>query len=250
MRVIANIASQTILEIIRARVLHALLVFVAVLAWGSLFLGDLSFESQAEIALDLSLTGVGLFCSLTSILLALEFVGVATRPIVWPLLASGISRTTLLLGRWCGVALVAVTLSIAAPLTLVLFFFLLGYDPSNQSDLMHAMILMPLENLIWASACSAFTILAPRALALAMAFGYWAVANLHHHPFTYGALRSDWQGQVGLYFGVFLPDIEFYNARLLEHFSMKVVLVAAVQTSCFSLAFLFMALLFLRRRDL
>lgn len=250
MRAVASVAAQTLLEIVRARVLHALIVFAAVLAWGSLFIGDLSFESQAEIALDLSLAGVGLFCSLASILLALEFVGTAVRPTVWPAVASGVSRTRLFLGRWAAVAIVSAALSVLAPLTLIAFFFLLGYDPRNQLDLFHAILLMPLENVVWASACSAFVIFSPRALAFATALGYWAVANLHHHPFTYGALRSDLDGKLLLIVGVFLPDVEFYNARLLEHFTPRLVLAAAVQSACFCAAFLIVGLLFFRRKDL
>jgi hypothetical protein len=243
-------AYQTALEVVRARVLYALLVFIGLLAWGSLFLGTFTIESQAVIALDLSMTGTAIFCSLVSILLSLEFTGVVVKPDVFPALATGTGRGILLLGRWAGVALVSTAVSLAAPYLLMSLFWIAGASIADPYALWNLTLLLPLETLMLTAMTAAWVTLFPRAPALSMAIGYWVLSYIHHHPLSYGRVFPGAFGKVLYVLGFLIPDIELYNPRFHERFALDLATGALVQTGLFCAAFLLASYIFYRDKDL
>ncbi|RMH55654.1 MAG: hypothetical protein D6679_10925 [Candidatus Hydrogenedentota bacterium] len=250
MRRLGPLVRQGVLEIIRAKVPTVFLAFLVILAWGSLFLGSLTFESKAAVAVDLGITGTGFFAGILSILVTAEMLGRLVRPAVYPLLAEGTSRSALLLGRWAAAALCIALFSALAPAALLAAFRFLGLRSFNQSDLISAIVLLPQEAVLLSAVATFLLVLLPRAPAVAASFAYWAMAHLHYHPFRYGRIVKGTIGWVIYFAGYLFPDSEMYNPRLHSSFSLHLLFAPFLQTLIYVIVFLFLAHSRYARRDL
>lgn len=254
---LAIAAGRTFREIVRARSLAGLAVFLTLLAWASLFAGSLTIGSRIGTAVDLALAASALFAAATAILLAVEQIGAVSQPSSWPLLAAGVSRGAMLGGRWLGVAVVACAIAAAPPLLVgqALPFLPLGAHENAialtmaESDLALAALLLPLEAFLVISVTGALAIAFPRAVAIALAAGIWAAGHLHPDPLTFVILYPGWPGVLLQAVGAVLPDLELYNARVVSG-DPHLIAAAAWQTLTTAAGALGTAWLVYRGRDL
>lgn len=250
-------AGRTFREIVRARSLAGLVVFLLLLAWASLFAGSLTIGSRVGTAVDLALAASALFAAATAVLLAVEHIGAAALPASWPLLAAGVSRSAMLGGRWLGVVVVACAVAAAPPLLVgqALPFLPLGANEDAaartvaEADLALAALLLPLEALLVVSITGALAVAFPRAVAVALAAGIWAAGHLHPDPLTFVILYPGWPGVLLRTVGAILPDLELYNARVVGG-DLDLIASAAWQTLITTAGALGTAWLAYRARDL
>lgn len=256
--------NRTLHEIVRARSLAGLGVFIALLGWGSLFVGSLTIGSRLSTAVDLALAASALFAAVIGILLAVEHVGAATGSAAWPLLAAGVSRTEMLIGRWAGVAVTATAAAAAPALLMRLLAFLLSLTAdtatatgredalamaSAVADLTAATLLIPLECLLISSIAGALALAFPRAVAVSLSAGIWAAGHLHPDPLTFIIIFPGRLGDVLQAIGRLLPDLELYNARVTGD-DPTLLFAAITQAFLFTFGAVFAALIVYRRRDL
>jgi len=243
-----SIASQTVFEILRARLMYVLAVLLVVLAWSSLFLGDIAIEPKAEVAVDLGVSGAALICGIMTILISLEYAGAAVRPVFYPFLAAGVGRGMLLAGRWLGVVLVTTALAALVPVCIMTAIALTcEITPGNAQDLAAAVLLLPLETLVLASITVFFAVYAVRPVALALAIALWLICHMQINAPIY---EPDAMDRLVIVFSRLLPDLELYNPRLFFLVTPPVFVGTLAQTAFYSLAALYVAALYYRTKDL
>lgn len=204
----------TMRELVRARVPHAAVFFVAALLLSCAFAGFLTFESAVDIALDLALTGSALFAAALAILLGIEIVGASATPRFHPFLASGARRRDLLAGRFSAAILTTAVLSALPPAAVLTAFSGAAAPPAMLPEVRAACVLLPLESILLVS-LSAFLALAPsRPMALALSFAVWVACHLHPDPLTFEILYPGASGKLLRFLGSLLPDLELYNPRV------------------------------------
>ncbi len=256
--------TRTLHEIVRARSLAGLAVFIVLLGWGSFFVGSLTIGSRLNTAVDLALAASALFTAVLGILLAVEHIGAASAPSSWPLLASGLSRAELLIGRWAAVMMATTAAAAAPPLIMRLIAYLLGLNINTAtatgredalamaaavSDLTAATLLLPLEGLLIASIAGALALAFPRAVAVSLSAGIWAAGHLHPDPLTFVILFPGKTGVLLQAVGRLLPELELYNARVTGD-DPALLAAAILQALLFTAGASGAGLLVYRRRDL
>ncbi len=146
MKKIFIIAHNTYLEIIRDRILYALLVFAILLLGLSLALGQLSFSEQNRIAIDFGLVGI----QFSSVILAI-FVGSTLvskeieKQTILTILSRPIRRGEFLIGKFLG--LVGVLLTILFGLSFILGLLMAFMGAAIEVQLFIAMLGIILEAL-------------------------------------------------------------------------------------------------------
>lgn len=127
MRVIWVLALNTYKEVIRDRILYALVVFAVILIGMSLALGQLSFAEQARISANFGLSAI----HLSAVALAI-FVGSTLvykeieKKTILTILVRPISRLQFILGKALGLSLLIATMIGGLSLVLMLIFAFLG----------------------------------------------------------------------------------------------------------------------------
>lgn len=251
LRRIAIIARRTLVEIVRARVLYALAVFVLLLCWASVFVGGLTFESTSEVAIDLGLTGVFLFMALSAVMIGLTYVGDAAGEVFAPLVAGGLRRPTLFLGRWLGSAVAVLMLTILP--TLLLLVAVRGFlrpEPGGMLALRAALVLYPLEAILLHTLAGALAVIFRRPVALSFSFGIWVACHLHPDVLAFEILYPGLPGKALRLVGSLAPDLEFYNPLLFAGFDAASLAAPLGQAIIYTLLVLLGGALYFRRRDL
>lgn len=247
-RRLVSIASQTVFEILRARLMYVLAVLLAVVAWSSLFIGDIAIEPKAEVAVDLGVSGAALICGIMTILISLEYAGAVVRPAFYPFLAAGVGRAMLLVGRWLGVVLVAAALATLIPLCIMLAIALTcEITPANAQDLAASVLLLPLETVLLASITVFFAVYSVRPVALALSIALWLICHMQINAPIY---EPDAVDRLVIVFSRLLPDLELYNPRLFFLMTPPVFAATLAQTVFYSLSALYLAALYYRTKDL
>lgn len=126
------ITRNTFREAIRDRVLYHLVIFVLLLIFSAIFIGELSAGSEAKITIDLGLSAMLLFGAFIAI-----FAGVGLvykeieRRTLYTILSKPVSRAEFVLGKYMGLCLTLLvnTLIMGAGLSLALAYLHRGWDP-------------------------------------------------------------------------------------------------------------------------
>lgn len=126
------ITRNTFREAIRDRVLYNLVIFVLLLIFSAIFVGELSAGSEAKITVDLGLSAMLLFGAFIAI-----FAGVGLvykeieRRTLYTILSKPVSRAEFVIGKYVGLCLTLLvnTLIMGAGLSLALAYLHRGWDP-------------------------------------------------------------------------------------------------------------------------
>ncbi|MCB9026161.1 MAG: ABC transporter permease subunit [Bdellovibrionaceae bacterium] len=164
MKSIWIIAKNTYREIIRDRIIYALIVFAIVMVGGALALGQLSFTEQARISANFGMAAI----HLSSVIIAV-FVGSTLvakeidKQTILSILSKPLSRTQFLMGKSFGLILIIASLILGLSLILVFVFWGLGVPITSSflvailGILIESLILMGLA-LMFSSFSSSFMV--------------------------------------------------------------------------------------------
>ena len=111
---VLRIAANVFKESVRDKVLYSIVLFAVVIIAASLLLGQLTAGQEVKIIKDLGLSAISLFGHFIAIFIGIGLVSKEVeRRSIYALLAKPMSRTELLLGKFCGlVATLAVNVSV------------------------------------------------------------------------------------------------------------------------------------------
>lgn len=127
MRPIWILAKNTYKEVIRDRILYALLLFALLLIGLSLALGQLSFAEQARISANFGLTAIHLVAVALAIFIGSNLVyKEIEKKTILTILVRPISRLQFILGKSLGLALLILTMVAGLSFVLMLVFLGLG----------------------------------------------------------------------------------------------------------------------------
>src|SRR5438094_8047190 len=99
------IAGNTVRELVRGKLLYNLLLFTALFVAGSLLVAQLTVGNWVRIILDMGLGAMEVAGALIAIVIGVGIVGGGIqRKAILPTLAQPLSRLTLRVGRYAGLA--------------------------------------------------------------------------------------------------------------------------------------------------
>ncbi len=124
MRAIWILALNTFKEVIRDRILYALVLFAMLLIGFSLALGQLSFAEQARISANFGMSAIHLCAVMLAIFIGSNLVyKEIEKKTILTILARPIGRTQFILGKSLGLALLIVTMVSGLALVLCMVFW-------------------------------------------------------------------------------------------------------------------------------
>ena len=127
MRVIWILALNTYREVIRDRILYALVLFAFLLIGLSLALGQLSFAEQARISANFGLSAIHLSAVALAIFVGSTLVSKEIeKKTIMTILVRPISRIQFILGKALGLSLLIFTMIVGLAAVLLLVFELIG----------------------------------------------------------------------------------------------------------------------------
>lgn len=176
MRSIRIIALNTFREIIRDRILYALIIFSLLLIGISMILGQLSFAEQTRISMNFGLTAIHLGTVILSIFVGSTLVNKEIeKKTIMTILVRPITRTQFLIGKACGLSLVNVV--VVGGLSLVLFFVLKGLGATLSPTFAIALLGILFEGLILLGITLLFSSFSTPAMVVSFTIGVFLVGH-------------------------------------------------------------------------
>lgn len=123
MRVVLAIARNTFREAVRDRILYGILFFAVLLILFSLVLGQLSFNEEVRVTIDVGLAGISFFSVLMSIFLGITLLHKEIeKRTIYTVLSKPVSRPAYVVGKFLGLA---ATMLVQILLMLIVFLAVL-----------------------------------------------------------------------------------------------------------------------------
>lgn len=175
-RRIAAIASNTLREALRNRILYTILLFACLLILSGLVVGELSLGEQARVARDLGLGGISLFGVVLATLLGVDSIHKEIdRRTIYLILSKPLRRSELVMGKFAGIALalalevglMTAVLAVAVHLAGARFDALLG----------RAVVLLYLQAAVVAAIAVLLSTVATPMVAVLGSFGLFAIGR-------------------------------------------------------------------------
>jgi ABC-type transport system involved in multi-copper enzyme maturation permease subunit len=179
LRRIFPITRNAFREAIRDRVLYNLVIFVLLLIFSAIFLGELSAGAEAKITIDLGLSAMLLFGVFIAI-----FVGVGLvykeieRRTLYAILSKPVSRAEFLIGKYLGLCLTSLVniLIMGAGLSLALLYLRRGWDPLIP-QIWPAILLIYVELMIMTGVAMLFSSFSSPALSALLTFFVFIIGH-------------------------------------------------------------------------
>jgi ABC-type transport system involved in multi-copper enzyme maturation permease subunit len=211
MRAVWVLAKNTYKEVIRDRILYALIIFAILLMGLSLALGQLSFAEQARISTDFGLTAIHLCAVVLAIFIGSNLVyKEIEKKTILTILVRPISRIQFILGKSLGLTLLIMTMMAGLALILCLVFWGL----SVPVDARFAVVLLGLlaEALVLLGFTLLFSMMSKPLLVVCFSFGIFMIGHWHK-SLAYFAGKADGGPikAISWFVNHFLPDLERVN---------------------------------------
>jgi Cu-processing system permease protein len=213
MRVVFVIASNTIKEIIRDRVLYGLILFAAILVLVGLLLGGLSFDEQSRIITDLGLVAVEIGCCMLAIFVGSTLVWrEIEKQTVLLLISKPMTRSQFLLGKFIGLGAVLILVDILISVFLALMCKIYGDVHWYQFFVSQLGIL--LESLLLLSVSLFFGVFCRPTLTILFSLSAWIVGHGINdlHYFTNKSLSLPIK-TIGTAFSRVFPNLDYFNFK-------------------------------------
>ena len=226
MRVTAAIAINVFRESVRDKVLYNLVLFAMLLMAASYLIGQLTAGQDVKIVKDLGLSATSMFGLFISVFIGIGLVSKEVeRRSIYSLLAKPITRTQLVLGKYCGLTLtLAVNIAVMAlALYTVLAYMNWGVSPAVRSvwdapaldpALLKAVFLIFIELMLVTALALFFSTFSSPMLSAALTFGLYIVGHFS------GDLRNfqdvvDSPAAAGLARGLYwvLPNLSQFDIK-------------------------------------
>lgn len=229
MRPVWILASNTFREVIRDRILYALLMFAVLLIGLSLALGQLSFAEQARISANFGLSGIHLVAVALAIFVGSNLIyKEIEKKTIMTILVRPIGRTQFILGKALGLGLVIVTMIFGLALILGLVFWGLSKPVDGRFVLVLTGLLA--ESLVLLGVTILFSMITKPLLVVCFSIGIFLIGHWQG-SLTYFAAK-DQGGPLSVLAWLvrhFVPDLERLNWKDLVLYEQPVQ--AAVKAS-------------------
>lgn len=236
MRPVWVLALNTYREVIRDRILYALILFAILLIGLSLALGQLSFAEQARISANFGLSAI----HLCAVALAV-FVGsnLVTKEIekktIMTILVRPIGRSQFILGKALGLTMVIVTMIAGLALVLALVFWGLGKPVDGRFGLVLGGLLA--EALVLLGVTLVFSMITKPLLVVCFAVGVFLIG--HWQSSLQFFAEKDKGGGLDLVSTILrytLPDLERVNWKDVVLYDQPIHLAAKAASAGYALA--------------
>lgn len=251
---IAPVAFNTIRELVRSKLLYTLLLFAALLVFGSVFIAQLAFGGWERIIVDFSLAAIEMVGVLIAILIGVSVVaGEIERRTLYPTLAKPISRGTFLFGRYAG--LCAILTVMTAAMVALLFLTLRGAGDSLSGVALMAALLLLVEMWLMAGAALFFSSFTTPILASSFTLSLFLIGHLLTDLRTFAARSQNPASRAMVLAAArILPDLELLNLKGHAANGIAVAGSSVASSAAYGLAYagvlLFLSTAIFSRRDL
>jgi ABC-type transport system involved in multi-copper enzyme maturation permease subunit len=253
-RAVTVVASNTVRELVRNKLLYNLLFFAVLLIVGSLLVAQLTIGQWDRVILDLGLAAIELSGVLISVLIGVGLVaGEIDRRTVFPTLAKPIPRGGFLLGRYLGLLLMLAANVLFMLVALAIVLRIADYTVS--ATVMAAAFLVFLELALLAAAAMFFGSFTTPILATAFTLSLFLIGHLLGDLKAFNARSHSGLAKAlaGAFYRV-LPDLELFNLKSLAASELPVphgfTTTAAWYGFAYVAALLLLAIAVFERRDL
>ncbi|MGE0527153.1 MAG: ABC transporter permease [Bdellovibrionales bacterium] len=253
MRPVWVLAKNTYKEVIRDRILYALVLFAILLIGLSLALGQLTFAEQARISANFGLSAIHLCAVVLAIFVGSNLVyKEIEKKTILTILVRPISRLQFIMGKTLGLSLLILTMVAGLALILGLVFLGLGMD----IDFRFGLVLLGLlaEALILLGVTLVFSMFTKPLLVVSFSLGVFLIGHWQD-SLEFFAKKSEGGVLVPISWFVkyALPDLERVNWKNLVLYNQPLemqskMIALGYAISWFALSICLAALLF-RRRD-
>jgi len=236
MRAIWILAKNTFKEVIRDRILYALVLFAILLIGLSLALGQLSFAEQARISANFGLSAIHLVAVALAIFIGSNLVyKEIEKKTILTILVRPISRVQFILGKSLGLGLVILSMMGGLAAILSLVFLALGMPIDHRLGLVLAGLLA--ESLILLGVTLVFSMISKPLLVVCFSVGVFLIGHWQ------GSLRffSEKSGNAAMLFVAsvvryLLPDLERVNWKDIVLYDQPIVWSGYVASFTYALA--------------
>lgn len=176
MRPVWVLAKNTYKEVIRDRILYALILFAFLLIGLSLALGQLSFAEQARISANFGLSAIHLCAVVLAIFVGSNLVyKEIEKKTVLTILVRPINRLQFILGKTLGLSLLIVTMILGLSFVLCLVFLGLGMDINARLGLVLVGLLA--ESLVLLGVTLVFSMISKPLLVVCYSVGIFLIGH-------------------------------------------------------------------------
>jgi ABC-type transport system involved in multi-copper enzyme maturation permease subunit len=253
MRAIWVLANNTFREVIRDRILYALVIFALLLIGLSLALGQLSFAEQSRISANFGLSAIHLGAVVLAIFVGSNLVyKEIEKKTILTILVRPISRLQFILGKALGLSMVILTMTAGLGLILALVFYGLGMPIDEKLFLVLAGLFT--ESMVLLGLTILFSMITTPLLVVAFSVCVFLIGHWHASlEFFAGKSDNAVLSPIAWFVKYFTPDLERVNWKDLVLYDQPLDLAARGTSIAYGLAwFAFsvaLAALLFRRKD-
>jgi Cu-processing system permease protein len=254
MRPIWVLAINTYKEVIRDRILYALVLFAFLLVGLSMALGQLSFAEQARISADFGLSAIHLCTVVLAIFVGSNLVAKEIeKKTILTILVRPISRLQFIMGKALGLTMLIVTMLVGLSLVLAVIFWGLGVAVNGR--LAWVLVGLLAEALVLLGVTLVFSMISKPLLVVAFSVGIFLIGHWQN-SLRFFASKSEGGGLKPVAWLVehFMPNLERVNWKDIVIYDQPVdytanLLSLGYMLAWFAVCIAFCAILF-KRKDL
>lgn len=253
MRAIWVLANNTFREVIRDRILYALVIFALLLIGLSLALGQLSFAEQSRISANFGLSAIHLGAVVLAIFVGSNLVyKEIEKKTILTILVRPISRLQFILGKALGLTMVILTMMVGLGLILSLVFYGLGMPIDEKLLIVLAGLLT--ESMVLLGLTILFSMITTPLLVVAFSVCVFLIGHWHASlEFFANKGENAVLSPIAWFVKYFTPDLERVNWKDLVLYDQPINLASRGTSVAYGLAwFAFsvaLAALLFRRKD-
>lgn len=253
MKTILLIALNTNKEILRDRVLYALIVFAVFFICVSVALGQLSYAEQARISLDFGLAGIQFSALMVAIFVGSTLVArELEKRTIFTLLPHAVSRWEFLLGKFFGMVIVLGIILLGLFVVVIGVTFVLNFKFNNS--IAFALFGILVEAMVLLSATILFGVFTTPFMAVTFSISVFLIGHWLS-DLMFFANKSGSQGfvQFAKFVTYVCPDLERFNWKDAASYATAIdhseVISAGFYGMFWMIIFLSFAMFIFRRRD-
>jgi ABC-type transport system involved in multi-copper enzyme maturation permease subunit len=253
MRPIWVLAKNTYKEVIRDRILYALILFAILLIGVSLALGQLSYAEQARISANFGLSAIHLCAVVLAIFVGSNLVyKEIEKKTILTILVRPISRLQFILGKSLGLTMLIVTMMFGLALILSLVFLGLGM----KIDTRFALVLVGLlaESLVLLGVTMVFSMITKPLLVVCFSVGIFLIGHWQNSlAYFAGRAGGGTLQPISWFVRHFLPNLDRVNWKDLVLYDQPIDFAAKASAVGYCLAwfalYLTLAAILFKRKD-
>ncbi|MGZ3721702.1 MAG: ABC transporter permease [Bdellovibrionales bacterium] len=235
MRAIWVLAKNTYKEVIRDRILYALILFAILLMGLSLALGQLTFTEQARISTDFGLSAIHLCAVVLAIFIGSNLVyKEIEKKTILTILVRPITRLQFILGKTLGLTLLIMTMMAGLALILCLVFW--GLDVPVDERFFLVLVGLLAEALVLLGFTLLFSMISKPLLVVCFSIGVFMIGHWHQSlKFFADKADSGPLKPISWVVNNFLPDLERVNWKELVIYDQPLLLQAKFVSLAYAL---------------